>query len=89
MANVVGEIASDAQQQCADIDGVARKIAEVETTNRENANLLERARESAQELLLLSQELGGSVGRFHIEAQGDVPQASQGVAAARQGRGRG
>ncbi len=37
MAGVVGEIASDAQQQCLDIDAVARKISEVEISNRENA----------------------------------------------------
>ena len=77
MAGVVGEIASESQQQCADIDGVARKIAKVETTNRENANLLERARDSARELQLLSQELGGAVGRFHVDAQPATPVAAE------------
>jgi methyl-accepting chemotaxis protein len=71
MAGVVGEIASDAQQQCADIEAVARKIAQVESSNRENGSLLEQARDSARELQLLSQELGGAVGRFHIDSRGD------------------
>jgi hypothetical protein len=30
--------------------------------------LLERARENARDLQLLAGELGGAVGRFHIEA---------------------
>jgi methyl-accepting chemotaxis protein len=67
MAGVVGEIAHDAQQQCSDIEAVARKIAEVETSNRENSSLLQGARESARELQLLAGELGGAVGRFHID----------------------
>jgi methyl-accepting chemotaxis protein len=67
MAGMVGEIARDAQQQCSDIDAVARKIAAVETSNRENSSLLEGARESARELQLLAGELGGAVGRFQIE----------------------
>jgi methyl-accepting chemotaxis protein len=69
MDKVVSKIVTDAQQQCEEIEGVARKISEVETTNRENASLLDRARESARELQLLSQELGGAVGRFQIEGQ--------------------
>jgi methyl-accepting chemotaxis protein len=67
MAGMVGEIARDAQQQCSDIDAVARKIAAVEISNRENSSLLQRARESARELQLLAGELGGAVGRFHID----------------------
>ena len=86
MDGVVGEIAAGSQQQYQDIDEVARKIAEVETTNRENATLLERARESARELQLLSQELGGSVGRFHIEAQAEPQRADDPGAARRQAR---
>ena len=69
MAGVVGEIASDAQRQCTDIEAVARKIAQVEKSNRENGSLLEQARDSARELQLLSQELGGAVGRFHIDGK--------------------
>ncbi|HET9474251.1 MAG TPA: methyl-accepting chemotaxis protein [Steroidobacteraceae bacterium] len=82
MAGVVGDIATESQQQCADIDGVARKIAKIETTNRENANLLERARDSARELQLLSQELGGAVGRFHVDAQRATPAAVDEIKAA-------
>jgi methyl-accepting chemotaxis protein len=67
MADVVGEIARDAQEQCTGIETVARKVAEVETTNSENASLLAQARESAHELQLLAGELGGAVGRFRIE----------------------
>ena len=67
MAGVVGEIATDAQQQCLDMDGVSRKIADVEASNRENSSLLQNARESARELQLLAGELGGAVGRFRIE----------------------
>jgi len=67
MAEVVGDIARDAQEQCVGIETVARKVAEVETSNSENANLLARARESAHELQLLAGELGGAVGRFRIE----------------------
>jgi methyl-accepting chemotaxis protein len=67
MAGVVGEIATDAQQQCSDMDGVSRKIADVEASNRENSSLLQGARESARELQLLAGELGGAVGRFRIE----------------------
>jgi methyl-accepting chemotaxis protein len=67
MAGVVGEIATDAQQQCSDIEAVARKIADVESSNRENGTLLRGARESARELQLLAGELGGAVGRFRIE----------------------
>jgi methyl-accepting chemotaxis protein len=78
MAGVVGEIATDAQRQCLDIEAVARKISHVESSNRENGSLLERARDSARELQLLSKELGGAVGRFHIEAQ--PAEAAQGKA---------
>jgi len=69
MADVVGEIARDAQQQCVGIESVARKIAEVETSNSENFNLLAQARESAHELQILAGELGGAVGRFRIEGE--------------------
>jgi len=68
MADVVGEIARDAQQQCVGIEAVARKIAQVETSNSENASLLAQARESAHELQMLAGELGGAVGRFRIES---------------------
>ena len=44
-------------------------IAQVEQSNRENGSLLEQARDSARELQLLSQELGGAVGRFHIDGK--------------------
>jgi hypothetical protein len=40
---------------------------------RENGSLLEQARDSARELQLLSQELGGAVGRFHIQPADDEP----------------
>jgi methyl-accepting chemotaxis protein len=74
MADVVGEIARDAQEQCVGIETVARKVAEVETSNSENASLLAQARESAHELQLLAGELGGAVGRFRIE--GAAPEAT-------------
>ncbi len=67
MADVVGEIARDAQEQCVGIETVARKVAEVEDSNSENASLLAQARESAHELQLLAGELGGAVGRFRID----------------------
>jgi methyl-accepting chemotaxis protein len=67
MADVVGEIARDAQEQCVGIERVARKVAEVETSNSENASLLAQARESAHELQMLAGELGGAVGRFRID----------------------
>jgi methyl-accepting chemotaxis protein len=67
MAGVVGEIASDAQQQCSGIESVARRITDVESSNRRNAGLLGQARDSAHELEELAGELGGAVGRFHIE----------------------
>jgi methyl-accepting chemotaxis protein len=70
MAGVVSEIARDAQAQCGEIEAVARKITQVEVSNRENGSLLEQARESARELQLLAGELGGAVGRFHIDASG-------------------
>ena len=73
MAGVVGEIARDAQQQCSDIETGARKIADVETSNRENGSLLQGARESARELQLLAGELGGAVGRFHIDGASAQP----------------
>ena len=89
MAGVVGEIATDAQRQCADIEAVARKVAQVEQSNRENGSLLEQARDSARELQLLSQELGGAVGRFHIDGgrSGASPKApaAAGSRAARAG----
>ncbi len=88
MAGVVGEIASDAQRQCVDIEAVARKISQVETSNRENSSLLERARDSARELQLLSQELGGAVGRFHIQAQPAEHAKVKGQAALRPARAR-
>jgi len=68
MADVVGVIARDAQEQCTGIEAVARKVAEVETSNSENANLL-------------AGELGGAVGRFRIE--GAAPAASSPPAPAR------
>jgi methyl-accepting chemotaxis protein len=71
MAGVVGEIAQDAQAQCAGIESVARRIAQVEATNQRNGGLLERARDSARDLQLLAGELGGAVGRFHIEPVAD------------------
>jgi methyl-accepting chemotaxis protein len=67
MAGVVGEIAQDAQTQCAGIESVARRITQVEATNKRNGGLLERARDSARDLQLLAGELGGAVGRFQIE----------------------
>jgi methyl-accepting chemotaxis protein len=70
MAGVVSEIARDAQAQCGEIEAVARKITQVEVSNRENGSLLEQARESARELQLLAGELGGAVGRFHIDGSG-------------------
>jgi methyl-accepting chemotaxis protein len=88
MAGVVGEIASDAQRQCVDIEAVARKISQVETSNRENSSLLERARDSARELQLLSQELGGAVGRFHIQAPPAEQAKVNGQAALRPARAR-
>ncbi len=88
MAGVVGEIASDAQRQCVDIEAVARKISQVETSNRENSSLLERARDSARELQLLSQELGGAVGRFQIQAQPAEQAKVKGQAALRPARAR-
>ncbi len=46
MAGVVGEIATDAQQQCSDMDGVSRKIADVEAQqSRERQLVAERPRE--------------------------------------------
>jgi len=71
MAGVVGEIAQDAQAQCAGIESVARRISQVEATNKRNGGLLERARDSARDLQLLAGELGGAVGRFHIEPATD------------------
>lgn len=71
MAGVVGEIAHDAQSQCEGIEAVAKRISQVEATNRRNAGLLERARASAEDLQLLAGELGGAVGRFHIEPAAD------------------
>ena len=74
MADVVGEIARDAQEQCVGIETVARKVAEVEDSNSENAGLLAQSRESAHELQLLAGELGGAVGRFRIDDA--TPEAS-------------
>ena len=75
MAGVVGEIARDAQQQCADIDGVARKIAEVETSNRENAACWSgRATVRANCSCWPGARRRG--GRFHID--GRVPPGSGG-----------
>ncbi|HEU4779600.1 MAG TPA: methyl-accepting chemotaxis protein, partial [Steroidobacteraceae bacterium] len=77
MADVVGEIARDAESQCKGIETVARKIAEVETSNSENATLLAQARESAHELQMLAGELGGAVGRFRIDNDTDgAPRAA-------------
>jgi methyl-accepting chemotaxis protein len=86
MAGVVGEIATDAQSQCTDIEAVARKIAQVEESNRENGSLLEQARDSARELQLLSQELGGAVGRFHIQPA-DAPREREAFARATKAAG--
>jgi methyl-accepting chemotaxis protein len=55
---------------------VARKVAEVETSNSENFSLLARARESAHELQMLAGELGGAVGRFRIDGSSESPSAS-------------
>ena len=79
MAGVVGEIAQDAQTQCAGIESVARRISQVEATNQRNGGLLERARESARDLQLLAGELGGAVGRFHIEPAVEQREAPRGV----------
>ena len=84
MADVVGEIARDAQEQCVGIETVARKIAEVETSNSENVSLLAQARESAHELQMLAGELGGAVGRFRIDkARGPHEKPCQAAAFAR------
>jgi methyl-accepting chemotaxis protein len=89
MAGVVGGIARDAQQQCADMDAVSRRIADVETSNRENITLLQGARASARELQLLAGELGGAVGRFRIEAtaQAGSEDSADGAAADRRAAG--
>jgi methyl-accepting chemotaxis protein len=81
MAGVVDEIARDAQSQCGEIEAVARRITQVEAGNRENSGLLERARESARELQLLAGELGGAVGRFHIDGTGAAAQDDEADAA--------
>ena len=67
MAGVVSEIAHDAQQQCTGIESVARRISDVENSNRRNASLLGQARDSAHELQELAGALGGAVGRFNID----------------------
>jgi methyl-accepting chemotaxis protein len=67
MAGVVSEIAQDAQQQCSGIESVAKRISDVEVSNRRNASLLGEARDSAHELQELAGELGGAVGRFNID----------------------